>query len=148
MRLDKRIFNYEELLSIQKLVNTCSRVMKIFSYIMLGVLIGPIIGGAGAAAGAAIACIAVFLGLGGVVIAIGFLVDFILCIIIYCNVQRIEWRIVDYSKICDEYTNEMLKEVVDKYASNYRFALAIIIVLSLMVFFLILALVFHRCADK
>ena len=122
--------------------------MKVFSIIMLVVLVGPLIGGGGAASVAAECCIAIFVGLGAVVIVISFLVDFILCIIIYINVQRIEWRIVDFSKICDEYTNEMLKEVVDKYATNYRFALAIIIVLSLMVFFLILALVFHRCADK
>ena len=52
MKLDKRKFNYEELLSIQKLVNSCSRVMKVFSIIMLGVLVGPLIGGGGAASGA------------------------------------------------------------------------------------------------
>ena len=147
MKLDKRNFNYEELLSIQKLVNSCSRVMKVFSIIMLGVLVGPLIGGGGAAAGAGEVCIGIFVGLGAVVIVIGFLVDFILCIIIYCNVQRIEWRIVDFTKICDEYTNEMLKEVVEKYATNYRFALGIIIVLSLLVFFSILAGVFYKCSD-
>ena len=147
MRLDKRKFNYEELLSIQKLVNDCSRVMKVFSIIMLGVLVGPLIGGGGAASGAGEICIGIFVGLGVVVIVISFLVDFILCIIIYCNVQRIEWRIVDFSKICDEYTNIMLKEVVDKYATNYRFALGIIIVLSLLVFFSILAGVFYKCSS-
>ena len=147
MKLDKRNFNYEELLSIQKLVNSCSRVMKVFSIIMLGVLVGPLIGGGGAASGAGTVCVGIFLGLAGVVIVIGFLVDFILCIIIYCNVQRIEWRIVDFSKICDVYTNEMLKEVVDKYSTNYKFALGIIIVLSLLVFFSISAVVFYRCSS-
>ena len=146
MKLDKRNFNYEELLSIQKLVNSCSRVMKVFSIIMLGVLVGPLIGGGGAASGAGTVCVGIFLGLAGVVIVIGFLVDFILCIIIYCNVQRIEWRIVDFSKICDVYTNEMLKEVVDKYSTNYKFALGIIIVLSLLVFFSISAVVCYRCS--
>ena len=121
--------------------------MKVFSIIMLGVLVGPLIGGGGAASGAGGVCIGIFVGLGAVVIVIGFLVDFILCIIIYCNVQRIEWRIVDFTKICDEYTNEMLKEVVEKYATNYRFALGIIIVLSLLVFFSILAGVFYKCSD-
>lgn len=147
MKLDKRNFNYEELLSIQKLVNSCSRVMKVFSIIMLGVLVGPLIGGGGAASGAGTVCVGIFLGLAGVVIVIGFLVDFILCIIIYCNVQRIEWRIVDFSKICDVYTNEMLKEVVDKYSTNYKFALGIIIVLSLLVFFSISAVVCYRCSS-
>ena len=147
MKLDKRNFNYEELLSIQKLVNSCSRVMKVFSIIMLGVLVGPLIGGGGAASGAGAVCVGIFLGLAGVVIVIGFLVDFILCIIIYCNVQRIEWRIVDFSKICDVYTNEMLKEVVDKYSTNYKFALGIIIVLSLLVFFSISAVVCYRCSS-
>ena len=147
MKLDKRDFNYEELLSIQKLVNSCSRVMKVFSIIMLGVLVGPLIGGGGAASGAGTVCVGIFLGLAGVVIVIGFLVDFILCIIIYCNVQRIEWRIVDFSKICDVYTNEMLKEVVDKYSTNYKFALGIIIVLSLLVFFSISAVVCYRCSS-
>ena len=147
MKLDKRNFNYEELLSIQNLVNSCSRVMKVFSIIMLGVLVGPLIGGGGAASGAGTVCVGIFLGLAGVVIVIGFLVDFILCIIIYCNVQRIEWRIVDFSKICDVYTNEMLKEVVDKYSTNYKFALGIIIVLSLLVFFSISAVVCYRCSS-
>ena len=147
MKLDKRNFNFEELLSIQKLVNSCSRVMKVFSIIMLGVLVGPLIGGGGAASGAGTVCVGIFLGLAGVVIVIGFLVDFILCIIIYCNVQRIEWRIVDFSKICDVYTNEMLKEVVDKYSTNYKFALGIIIVLSLLVFFSISAVVCYRCSS-
>ena len=147
MKLDKRNFNYEELLSIQKLVNSCSRVMKVFSIIMLGVLVGPLIGGGGAASGAGTVCVGIFLGLAGVVIVIGFLVDFILCIIIYCNVQRIEWRIGDFSKICDVYTNEMLKEVVDKYSTNYKFALGIIIVLSLLVFFSISAVVCYRCSS-
>ena len=147
MKLDKRNFNYEELLSIQKLVNSCSRVMKVFSIIMLGVLVGPLIGGGGAASGAGTVCVGIFLGLAGVVIVIGFLVDFILCIIIYCNVQRIEWRIVDFSKICDVYTNEMLKEVVDKYSTNYKFALGIIIVLSLLVFFSISTVVCYRCSS-
>ena len=147
MKLDKRNFNYEELLSIQQLVNSCSRVMKVFSIIMLGVLVGPLIGGGGAASGAGTVCVGIFLGLAGVVIVIGFLVDFILCIIIYCNVQRIEWRIVDFSKICDVYTNEMLKEVVDKYSTNYKFALGIIIVLSLLVFFSISAVVCYRCSS-
>ena len=147
MKLDKRNFNYEELLSIQKLVNSCSRVMKVFSIIMLGVLVGPLIGGGGAASGAGTVCVGIFLGLAGVVIVIGFLVDFILCIIIYCNVQRIEWRIVDFSKICDVYTNEMLKEVVDKYSTNYKFALGIIIVLTLLVFFSISAVVCYRCSS-
>jgi hypothetical protein len=147
MKLDKRNFNYEELLSIQKLVNSCGRVMKVFSIIMLGVLVGPLIGGGGAASGAGTVCVGIFLGLAGVVIVIGFLVDFILCIIIYCNVQRIEWRIVDFSKICDVYTNEMLKEVVDKYSTNYKFALGIIIVLSLLVFFSISAVVCYRCSS-
>ena len=147
MKLDKRKFNYEELLSIQKLVNSCSRVMKVFSIIMLGVLVGPLIGGGGAASGAGTVCVGIFLGLAGVVIVIGFLVDFILCIIIYCNVQRIEWRIGDFSKICDVYTNEMLKEVVDKYSTNYKFALGIIIVLSLLVFFSISAVVCYRCSS-
>ena len=147
MKLNKRNFNYEELLSIQKLVNSCSRVMKVFSIIMLGVLVGPLIGGGGAASGAGTVCVGIFLGLAGVVIVIGFLVDFILCIIIYCNVQRIEWRIVDFSKICDVYTNEMLKEVVDKYSTNYKFALGIIIVLSLLVFFSISAVVCYRCSS-
>ena len=145
MKLEKRDFNYEQLLSIQKLVNTCSRVMKIFSYIMLGALVGPIIAGISAAKGIEGVHIMCSLLLGGIAIVIGFLVDFILCIIIYVNVQRIEWRIVDFSKICDEYTNEMLKEVVTKYSSNYSFALAIIIVLSLLVFFSILAVIFYRC---
>ena len=54
---------------------------------------------------------------------------------------------MDFSKICDEYTNIMLKEVVDKYATNYRFALGIIIVLSLLVFFSILAGVFYKCSS-
>ena len=147
MKLNKRNFNYEELLSIQKLVNSCSRVMKVFSIIMLGVLVGPLIGGGGAASGAGTVCVGIFLGLAGVVIVIGFLVDFILCIIIYCNVQRIEWRIGDFSKICDVYTNEMLKEVVDKYSTNYKFALGIIIVLSLLVFFSISAVVCYRCSS-
>ena len=147
MKLDKRDFNYEELLSIQQLVNSCSRVMKVFSIIMLGVLVGPLIGGGGAASGAGTVCVGIFLGLAGVVIVIGFLVDFILCIIIYCNVQRIEWRIGDFSKICDVYTNEMLKEVVDKYSTNYKFALGIIIVLSLLVFFSISAVVCYRCSS-
>ena len=119
--------------------------MKIFSYIMLGALVGPIIAGISAAKGIEGVHIMCSLLLGGIAIVIGFLVDFILCIIIYVNVQRIEWRIVDFFKICDEYTNEMLKEVVTKYSSNYSFALAIIIVLSLLVFFSILAVIFYRC---
>ena len=145
MKLEKRDFNYEQLLSIQKLVNSCSRVMKIFSYIMLGALVGPIVGGVSSAKGVEGGCVIVALVLGGIAIVIGFLVDFILCIIIYINVQRIEWRIVDFSKICDEYANEMLKEVVTKYSSNYSFALAIIIVLCLLVFFSILAIIFFKC---
>ena len=119
--------------------------MKIFSYIMLGALVGPIVGGVSSARGAEGCYVICALVLGGIAIVIGFLVDFILCIIIYINVQRIEWRIVDFSKICDEYANEMLKEVVTKYSSNYSFALAIIIVLCLLVFFSILAIIFFKC---
>ena len=144
INLEKRDFNYENLLSIQKLVNSCSNVMRIFSYILIGSIIFPIIGGGGKAKGVEGACIICNLILGAIFVGISFVVDFILCIIIYCNIQRIEWRIVDFSKICDEYTNEMLKEVVEKYSTNYKFALGLIIVLSLMVFFIILTIICHK----
>ena len=122
INLEKRDFNYENLLSIQKLVNSCSNVMRIFSYILIGSIIFPIIGGGGKAKGVEDACIICNLILGAIFVGISFVVDFILCIIIY----------------------EMLKEVVEKYSTNYKFALGLIIVLSLMVFFIILTIICHK----
>lgn len=143
-------FDYDKLISIQNLSNKCNKVMVIFSYIMLGVLISPIIGCVnGCAAGNSssnsskgIECVMVtFFVIAGVVIVIGFLVDFILCIIIYISVQRIEWRLSNTSNIGDEATNAMMNEVLEKYSSNYSFALAIIIVLVLFICFAITSIV-------
>ena len=142
-------FDYDKLISIQNLSNKCNKVMVIFSYIMLGVLISPIIGCVnGCAAGNSsnsskgIECVMVtFFVIAGVVIVIGFLVVFILCIIIYISVQRIEWRLSNTSNIGDEATNAMMNEVLEKYSSNYSFALAIIIVLVLFICFAITSIV-------
>ena len=140
-------FDYDKLISIQNLSNKCNKVMVIFSYIMLGVLISPIIGcvngcAAGNSSSKGIECVMVtFFVIAGVVIVIGFLVDFILCIIIYISVQRIEWRLSNTSNIGDEATNAMMNEVLEKYSSNYSFALAIIIVLVLFICFAITSIV-------
>ena len=152
--VDEEGFDYDKLISIQDLSNSCNNVMIIFSYIMLGVLISPIMGcitgcAGGNSSSKGFECvIATFFVIAAVVIIIGFLIDFILCIIIYISVQRIKWRLSDSSNIGDEATNAMMNEIIEKYASNYSFALAIIIVLVLFICFGITSLITYLKKEK
>lgn len=129
-------FNYEKIISIQELSNSCNSVMEVFSYIMLGVLACPLIGGTSACtgdSGCISCCLSTFIGIAVVAIVIGFLVDFILCIIIYISVQRLKWIFADTSKMGTDIIKLMMDELIEKYSSNYSYALAIIIVLVIFI---------------
>ena len=142
-------FNYEKIISIQELSNSCNSVMLVFSYIMLGVLICPFIGGGAACGGDGAACVAgVFIGIAAVVIVVGFLVDFILCIIIYISVQRLKWIFADTSKMGTDIIKLMMDQLIEKYSSNYSFALAIIIVLVAFIVIGVLTIVMYSLKKK
>ena len=131
-------FDYEKIISIQDLSNDCAKVMHVLSIIMLAVLGSPLLGGVGAATGSGEAagyCALFFLAVAGVIIAISFLIDFILCIIIYISVQRIKWRLEDLANLGDNFIKVIINEVIENYSSNYSYSLSIIIVLVLFVCF-------------
>ena len=131
-------FDYEKIISIQDLSNDCAKVMHVLSIIMLAVLGTPLLGAAGATTGSAEAagyCALFFLAVAGIVIAISFLIDFILCIIIYISVQRIKWRLEDLANLGDNFIKVIINEVIENYSSNYSYSLSIIIVLVLFVCF-------------
>ena len=147
-------FDYSKIISIQDTSNTCNEVMRIVSYIMIGVVLTPIFGACGGAAGgdcsssSAEVVIVVFVTIIIVIILIGFLIHFVVCIIIYISIQRLKWILVDNSKMVDEYTNELFKLLIDSYSSNYNYALGIIIVITLMFACGIVALVLHFRSKK
>ena len=144
-------FNYEKIISIQDLSNSCNSVMLVFSYIMLGVLACPIIGSSSACTGdskAVACCLGTFVGIAAVVIAVGFLVDFILCIIIYVSVQRLKWIFADTSKMGADIIKLMMDELIEKYSSNYSYALALIIVLVAFIVIGVLTIVVFSLKKK
>ena len=133
---DEDGFNYEQIINIQDLSNSCNKVMLVFSYIMLSILSFPVMGlvsmcGCDERTGSC--CLSAFLGITVFVIVIGFIVDFILCIIIYVSVQRLKWIFDDVSKMGADIIKLMIEQVNEKYSSNYSYALGIIIVLVLLV---------------
>ena len=131
-------FDYEKIISIQDLSNDCAKVMHVLSIIMLAALGSPLLGGVGATTGSGEAagyCALFFLAVAGVIIAISFLIDFILCIIIYISVQRIKWRLEDLANLGDNFIKVIINEVIENYSSNYSYSLSIIIVLVLFVCF-------------
>ena len=149
MDLNKYDFNFDTLKSLQELPNYCNYLMKIFSYILLGTLAAPFTGGAGACAtggdGHAAACLCgTFLGIGAVIVVVGFLVDFVLCIIICVNVQRIRWHLIQISNISDVLTNELVKEIISKYSANFGFSISLIILLILLLGFGIACFILYR----
>ena len=118
---------------------------------MLGVLACPIIGSSSACTGdskAVACCLGTFVGIAAVVIAVGFLVDFILCIIIYVSVQRLKWIFADTSKMGADIIKLMMDELIEKYSSNYSYALALIIVLVAFIVIGVLTIVVFSLKKK
>ena len=153
MDLNKYDFNYDTLKSLQKLPNDCNYYMKIFSYILLGTLIAPFTGGVGACAngseGKAFECfLTAFLGLVALIVVIGFLADFVLCIIICVNVQRIRWNLLQIANISDEFTNVLVKEVISKYSANFGFSISLIIILILLLGLGIITFILYRKENR
>ena len=67
--------------------------------------------------------------------------DFILCIIIFVSVRKIKAVLINISKIGDDIVNILINELIEKYSSNYTFALTLIIMLVAMIFFGLLCLI-------
>ena len=148
-------FDYDKIISIQDTSNTCNNIMKIVSFIMIGVVLSPIFAICGigqnssncngqSAEKAAMVFAAIII----IVIVIGFLIHFVVCIIIYISIQRLKWILVDNSKIGDDYTNEMFKLLIDSYSSNYKYALGIMIVIAIMFSCGIISLILHFFSKK
>lgn len=79
---------------------------------------------------------------------IGFLADFVLCIIICVNVQRIRWNLLQIANISDEFTNVLVKEVISKYSANFGFSISLIIILILLLGFGIITFILYRKENR
>ena len=135
-------FSIDKIKSTQELSNNCASVMKILSYILLGFLSLPVIGFIGACTSSrhhgpdctpeecGCACMVGIVG-AGITAVIAFLIDFILCIIIFVCALRMKLNL--NIKESDEYTNQMIQTLIDEGSQNFTFSLVIVIFIALLI---------------
>ena len=146
-------FNFDKVLSTQDLSNSCGKAMKIISFIIIGSIVVPIGGLCGGASttggsGKSFECIAAFFGVIIVIaVTLGFLADFILCIIIFVSIQKVEKFLKGALIIGDDSTKVLINELIEKYSVNYSFALALIIVLVILSCVGVVTLILY-CKEK
>ena len=145
-------FNYEKIISIQDLMNSCSSGMYAITYLIIAVCSAPAASSAGAtcsnASDCCVNCIICFAIVAGVIVATLILIDFILCIIIYISIQRLKWILTDNAKIGDDVTNYVIQELIKEFSFNYYFALSIMIILAVTVCFGIATFIIYRIKKK
>ena len=144
-------FNYAKILSIQDLSNSCGNAMRVISYIIIAAIAIPgcCFGGAasgGGSGGGDLSGLAICFGvIIGVVSCVGFVGYFIICIIIYVSIQRVVWFLKGALNIGDETTKILINELIEKYSSNYTYALTIIILLALFVCSVLITICIYKC---
>lgn len=138
-------FKYDKLISYQKLPNTCNSVMRIISIIIFVCLGLPFLALFGICCGGAsggnvncddkgCACFLITWGVSIVVsIALGFLIDLILCLIIFARTLKIR-EILNFD-FSDEYTNGLFEILMNEYKRNYNYSLSGLILTCLTAFF-------------
>ena len=133
-------FNYEKILSTQNLLNSCGKAMFFVSFSII-VLIG-LPGFFLANSNCWRPCCQEFDSCklakkffiySGVVGCLGFASYFILCIIIYVSIQKVDWFLKGSLNIGDDAIKLLINELIQNYSFNHTFSLAIII--SGVVFF-------------
>jgi len=146
-------FNFDKVLSTQDLSNSCGKAMKIISFIIIGSIVVPLGGlcGGATSTGGSGECFECVAAVFGVIIAIavilGFLADFILCIIIFVSIQKVEKFLKGALIIGDDSTKVLINELIEKYSVNYSFALALIIVLVILSCVGVVTLILY-CKEK
>ena len=146
-------FDFDKVLSIQDLSNSCGSAMKVISIIIIGAVALPLfaLGGAATATGGScdsLECfVAVFSSIIAIAVVLGFLADIILSIIIFVSITRVENALKDSLIIGDDYIKILINELIEKYSGNYSFALALIILLAILVGFGLLTL-FLYCKEN
>ena len=144
-------FNYAKILSIQDLSNSCGNAMRVISYIIIAAIAIPgcCFGGAasgGGSGGGDLSGLAICFGvIIGVVSCVGFVGYFIICIIIYVSIQRVVWFLKGALNIGDETTKILINELIEKYSSNYTYALTIIILLAIFVCSGLITICIYKC---
>ena len=135
-------FSIDKIKSTEDLSNNCASVMKILSYILLGFLSLPVIGFIGACTThrhgrsdctpeqCGCACMTGIVG-AGITAVLAFLIDFILCIIIFVCALRLKLYL--NIKESDVFTNEMIQILIDEGSKNFLFSLAIVILIALLI---------------
>ena len=127
-------FNYEKILSTQNLLNSCGKAMFFVSFSII-VLIG-LPGFFLANSNCWRPCCQEFDSCklakkffiySGVVGCLGFASYFILCIIIYVSIQKVDWFLKGSLNIGDDAIKLLINELIQNYSFNHTFSLAIII---------------------
>ena len=125
--------------------------MRVISYIIIAAIAIPgcCFGGAasgGGSGGGDLSGLAICFGvIIGVVSCVGFVGYFIICIIIYVSIQRVVWFLKGALNIGDETTKILINELIEKYSSNYTYALTIIILLAIFVCSGLITICIYKC---
>ena len=140
----------DSIISVQKVSNNCGTVMNVLSIALLIFLSLPIIaaciciGGTGGhppkCSGNECGCVFLTCGIGGgITAALAFVIDFILCIIIFvCSIilkSKLSF------KVSDDYTNELIQLLIDDGSKNFGFSRTIVIIIGLDLVPLIILLI-------
>ena len=137
---------------IQNLSNNCNFAMKILSYIFLGFCSLPFLALIGICCNGGetppiaqcndgvLKCIGIsfFSGL-GISAALAFLIDIILCIIIFVCIINLK-SIFNFNG-SDEFTNELIKILNEEASKNFTYSLAITIMFGLIIILGIISLI-------
>ena len=140
--IEENGFNYEKILSIQDLLNSCGKGMFIITIaiiVIIGLpgscllLFGYCVASGGNGDTDICDLVKYFGEFSGVVSSIGFIAYFIICIIIFVSIKKIKWFLKGGLTIEDDEIKLLINELFEKYSSNNTFSLAIII--SVVIFF-------------
>lgn len=131
-------FSYDSIISVQNVSNNCGTVMRylstallIFLSLPVIVIVGCVCGTGGrppSCSGEEFGCALMTCGIGGSITGVlAFVIDFILCIIIFVCTIMIKTKLP--SKVGDEYTNEFIQVLLDEGSKNLIFSIAVVSIL-------------------
>ena len=145
-------FSYEKIISSQSLINKSKKILKIFTYIIIGGisfgLLSLIIALCNSTGGIhnlffmniIVPCFLVIISFIGIILSLILIGIFILSIIIFIGSARIN-SLLNISG-SDEYTNEFIQNLIKECSKNYYFSLSIMIIFPFLLFLIILLLYF------
>ena len=129
----KYYYSYKELISNQKVPNKCNSVMKIFSFILLSIIISPFICMTKNNCRVDEICTIFFVTIIIIAIILSFFTDVILCIIIFIYSSKIKSDLDIQEN--DKYSNELIQNLIDHHLINRIFSL-----INFIIFFIAISI--------